>query len=72
MNFTGRLGEIKAPACIIVGERDLIKGVEYAQILRRGIPHAEYHVLEGSGHASCWERPEAFNSAVLGFLAKQG
>ncbi len=71
LDFTARLDEINAPTCIMVGERDLLKGSRYAQILKKGIPHAEYHVLRGAGHASCWERPEEFNSIVLGFLAKQ-
>lgn len=71
VNFTGRLNEIAAPTCIIVGERDILKGTAYAEILRRGIPHAEYHVLPGAGHASCWERAAEFNTVVLGFLAKQ-
>lgn len=71
VDFTSRLGEIKAPTCIMVGEQDLLKGPRYAEILKKGIPHAEYHVLSGAGHASCWERPEEFNSVVLGFLAKQ-
>jgi 3-oxoadipate enol-lactonase len=70
VNFTARLGEIQAPTCIIVGDRDLIKGPGYAQILKRHIPQAEYHLLVGAGHASCWERPAEFNSIVLGFLAK--
>lgn len=70
VDFTGRLGEITAPTCIIVGDRDILKGPDYAQILRRGIPHAEYHLLAGAGHASCWERPAEFNTVVLGFLAK--
>jgi pimeloyl-ACP methyl ester carboxylesterase len=38
--------------------------------LKDGIPHAEFHLLHGSGHASCWERPQEFNTIVLGFLAK--
>lgn len=72
VDFTGRLGEIKAPTCIMVGEKDLLKGLRYAEIIKKHIPQAEYHVLSGAGHASCWERPEEFNSVVLGFLAKQG
>ncbi|UCF61331.1 MAG: alpha/beta fold hydrolase [Anaerolineaceae bacterium] len=71
VDFTERLGEIQAPTCIIVGEDDLIKGRNYAEILQWGIPHAEMHVLPGSGHATCWERAEEFNTVVLGFLAKQ-
>jgi len=70
VDFTGRLGEIKCPACIIVGSVDLLKGPAYAEILKAGIPHAEYHLLHGAGHASCWERPQEFNTTVLGFLAK--
>jgi 3-oxoadipate enol-lactonase len=71
VNFTPRLGEIKVPTCIMVGEQDLLKGQRYAQILKKGIPHAEYNVLDGAGHASCWERPDEFNSIILNFLAKQ-
>ncbi len=71
VNFTSRLGEIKCPACIIVGAADLLKGSAYAAILKAGIPHAEMHILQGAGHAACWESPQEFNTAVLGFLAKQ-
>ena len=71
VDFTKRLVEITAPTCIMVGELDLLKGPRYADILKKGIPHAEYHVLKDAGHASCWERPEEFNSIILGFLAKQ-
>ena len=71
VNFTERLGEIKVPTCIMVGQLDVLKGPRYAEILRQAIHHAEYHTLQGSGHASCWERPQEFNSIVLGFLAKQ-
>lgn len=71
VDFTARLGEIGAPTCVVVGERDLLKGLAYAEILCRGIPQAELHVLRGAGHASCWERVAEFNTVVLGFLAKQ-
>jgi 3-oxoadipate enol-lactonase len=70
VDFTQRLGEIKAPTCIIVGQRDSLKGPRYAEILHRGIPHAELHVLEGAGHATCWESPQDFNTLVLSFLAR--
>jgi len=71
VNFTPRLGVITVPTCIMVGELDLIKGLAYAEFLRKGIPHAELHVLQGAGHASCWESPQEFNTVILGFLAKQ-
>ena len=68
VNFTDRLGEIKAPTCIMVGELDLVKGPRYAEILHQGIPDAEYHLIKGAGHATCWERPEEFNTIILEFL----
>lgn len=71
VNFTSRLNEIKCPTCIIVGSLDLLKGPAYAAILKNGIPHAELHILQGAGHASCWERPQEFNTVILGFLSKQ-
>ena len=71
VEFTKRLSEIKVPTCIMVGELDRLKGIRYAEILKTNIAHAEYHVFRGAGHASCWERPQEFNSVVLGFLAKQ-
>jgi 3-oxoadipate enol-lactonase len=71
VDFSARLGEIQCPTCIIVGSEDILKGPAYAAILKAGILHAEYHLLYGAGHASCWERPQEFNTVVLGFLAKQ-
>lgn len=71
VNFTERLPEIEVPTCIVVGEADLLKGPVYAHILKAGIPHAELHIIPQAGHASCWEKPEEFNSILLGFLAKQ-
>jgi 3-oxoadipate enol-lactonase len=71
VNFTPRLGEIQVATCVIVGEKDLLKGPEYAQIIAENIPNAEYHILSGAGHATCWERAAEFNSVILGFLAKQ-
>jgi len=71
VDFTGRLGEIKAPTCILHGELDQLKGRTYARVLHKGIPHAEMHILRGAGHASCWERAAEFNTILLGFLAKQ-
>lgn len=70
VDFTARLGAIAVPACVLVGELDLLKGRAYAERIAAHIPGAELHVIPGAGHASSWERPEEFNSIVLGFLAK--
>jgi len=70
VNFTSQLHDIETPACIIVGEHDILKGPDYAEILREHLPHSEYYLLKNAGHATCWEAPEELNSIILGFLAK--
>lgn len=70
VDFTARLPEIHVPTCILVGQQDILKGLAYARILKNGLPQAEFHILPGSGHASCWEKPAEFNTILLGFLAK--
>lgn len=71
VDWSPRLHEIQCPTCIIVGSKDRLKGPDYAEILHRGIPGSEYHLLPGAGHATCWERAEEFNTIILGFLSKQ-
>lgn len=66
-----RLGEIAAPTCVMVGERDILKGRGYAEEIARRIPRAEFHLIPDAGHATCWEQPEVFNSIVLGFLSRR-
>lgn len=70
VDFTSRLDQITAPTCVVVGDKDWLKGIKYAQILQDHIPGAELHTIPGAGHASCWENPPIFNSLVLDFLAK--
>lgn len=70
-NVTEQLGQIGAPTCVIVGEQDILKGREYAEIIAQCIKESELHIIPEAGHATCWERPHVFNSIVLGFLAKQ-
>lgn len=68
MDVTARLGEIRRPACVIVGEKDILKPVHYSETIASGIPGAALHILPGAGHASCWENPAEFNRIMLDFL----
>jgi 3-oxoadipate enol-lactonase len=68
LDVADRLGAIRAPTCVIVGERDILKGRQYAEEIACRIPKAELHVIAGAGHATCWEQPDVFNSILLGFL----
>jgi 3-oxoadipate enol-lactonase len=70
LDITARLGEIRQPACVIVGERDILKPPHYAQTIASALPDAEYHLIPGAGHATFWEQPAVFGSIVLGFLLK--
>jgi 3-oxoadipate enol-lactonase len=71
VNFTQELRRLDVPACIMVGDRDLLKGPRYAEILRGAIRGSRVHVLVGAGHAASWEAPAEFNRIVLDFLAAQ-
>jgi pimeloyl-ACP methyl ester carboxylesterase len=63
-----RLGEIEAPALVLWGSEDIEIPRVYSERLASALPHAILSVIEGSGHKSCADRPEAFNKAVLAFL----
>ena len=69
VDFTARLGEVTAPTCVIVGERDLLKAPRYSQVIHRSIRGSQLHVLRGAGHAVSLEVPSMFNATVLNFLA---
>jgi len=66
------LGQITAPALVMVGEDDHLKHRGYAEFIAGRIPGAELLIIPHAGHAVCWERPGEFNTAILGFLAKHG
>lgn len=71
VNFTSELGKIECPVCIIAGERDILKGPEYAKIIQGQIPGAMLHILPGAGHATCWESADGLNETILNFLRKE-
>jgi pimeloyl-ACP methyl ester carboxylesterase len=68
-----RLGEIKVPTLVIVGELDLsFHNLPIAARLAQGIPRAREVIIPGVGHMTNMEAPDAFNKIVLSFLAEQG
>jgi 3-oxoadipate enol-lactonase len=69
VNFSARLRQLDVPACVIVGDRDLLKGPWYAHILHRALRGSRLYVLAGAGHAASWEAADEFNRVVLDFLA---
>ena len=71
LDVTEQLSSITVPTCIIGGEQDLIKPpYPYSMIMHENIPNSEMHIIPETGHVVTWEKPEEFNSVVLGFLSK--
>ena len=66
-----RLGGIKAPTLVIVGEQDLLTPPWVAREVARGMPRALLKIVtgDGSSHLVPLERPDEFNQLVMDFLA---
>jgi 2-succinyl-6-hydroxy-2,4-cyclohexadiene-1-carboxylate synthase len=62
-----RLGEVRCPTLLVVGEQDE-KFLAEAERLRAGIRGARVAVIPGAGHACHLEQPEAFCDAVERFI----
>jgi pimeloyl-ACP methyl ester carboxylesterase len=64
----GRLGAVRVPTLLVVGDLDTPRTLEAADALARGIHGARLEVIKGTAHLPNMERPEAFNRLVLEFL----
>ncbi|MFN8635728.1 MAG: alpha/beta fold hydrolase [Chloroflexota bacterium] len=67
-DMLGPLAEVRLPTLVLVGSEDAATTPDDARELARVIHDAELVVVEGAGHMSCWEDPNAFNAAVRDFL----
>jgi pimeloyl-ACP methyl ester carboxylesterase len=67
-----RLGRIKAPTLVIVGEQDLLTPPWVAREVADGIPGARFECVtsDGSSHVLSLERPDDFNQLVMEFLTE--
>ncbi|HLH24543.1 MAG TPA: alpha/beta fold hydrolase [Chloroflexota bacterium] len=70
-DIQAKLARVAAPTLLIWGERDAIVPVELGERLARALPRARLVVLPGAGHNPMWDRADAFNRAVLAFLAEE-
>ncbi len=70
IDTTDRLGTVRCPALVIVGEEDPGTPVEAARSIHVALPAAELAILRRASHLSNMEQPEEFNRALLGFLDK--
>jgi pimeloyl-ACP methyl ester carboxylesterase len=63
-----RLGEIKVPTQVILGELDLPYYHDIAKILTDKIPNSNLHVIKDSGHMTNLENAVKFNEIVDSFI----
>jgi 3-oxoadipate enol-lactonase len=70
INLTHRLNEIACPTLIIVGEQDPGTPVAMAREIHEAKPGSELVIIPSAAHLSNVEQPQAFNDALLGFLAR--
>lgn len=59
------LRRLNLPVHLIFGDADLYSPPALARPLLDVLPHARLTVIGEAGHATFWEQPEAFNSALL-------
>ncbi len=64
-----RLSTIKVPTLLISAEKDIVTPLEEMIKIHRAIKGSVHITIPEAGHASFYEKKEAFHTAVLGFLA---
>ena len=72
-----RLGEVRAPALVVMGSKDPDFPDPTAEATRTaaslsGSSHTETQMIEGAGHYPQVERPDLVTAAILAFLAGAG
>ena len=65
-----QLADVAVPVTVVLGEHDEFIKLEHAQYLAQTIPKADLLILPEVSHFAPLQRPEHFNRAMLGFLAK--
>jgi pimeloyl-ACP methyl ester carboxylesterase len=61
---------LKVPATIIIGSEDFT--LEGAKKLQKHIPGCELTVMQGAGHANCFELPWEYDRLAIEYLKKRG
>ena len=63
------LRRVEAPTLLVWGQRDPLIPPAVGDLLREEIPDSRLLVLERAAHVPMFDRPEAFDTALLAFLA---
>lgn len=65
--LSGRVHRATVPTLLLWGDQDKLASREYAEKYAAALPNAKLKVIEGAGHFSFLDKPEAVASAVLDF-----
>ncbi len=68
LDSTDLLPGVACPTLVIVGQEDLLTPVAASRSIQEAIPGSSLKIIEGAGHLSNLERPDAFNQALWSFL----
>lgn len=69
-DVTPHLPRINVPALVVVGEDDGVTTPREMHAVADAIPRSTYVEIRGAGHMTPMENPEAFNAALMEFLAE--
>ena len=64
------LGAVRCPSLVVAGEYDFICGPAWNRPIAAAIPGARYVEIPGAGHMPQWEQPDAFKSALAGWMSR--
>lgn len=64
------LTRITVPSFVVVGEDDIVTGVEESRILAQSIPGAVFAAVPDAGHAAIQEKPREISRLILDFWKK--
>jgi 3-oxoadipate enol-lactonase len=65
-----RLSEVRVPALIVTGGKDLPYNDQVAALLREGLPHATSVHIPDAGHIAPMETPEEITAAIASFAER--
>jgi pimeloyl-ACP methyl ester carboxylesterase len=67
---THRLGDVKAPTLVLIGEADTVGSnhIAQSQVLKERIPGAEMKVLKGQSHGFFWQATEETNRVIQDWI----
>lgn len=69
LDLTDRIGAIKVPTLVIVGEDDPGTPVAASRVMHEKIAGSQLVIVPAAAHLANMEQPEAFNKALAGFLS---